>query len=68
MRRRSHLRPFTCVYLGLTFVQMILPGLRRWGGAFHPLNAILVLGMYGWFFYRLRQKERGDRGSRACGG
>ena len=24
---------------------------------FHPLNAILVLGMYGWLLYRLGQKE-----------
>ena len=41
----------------LTFVQIILPGLGRWGGAFHPLNAILVLGMFGWLYYRLRQPE-----------
>ena len=36
----------------LTFVQMILPGLGRWGGALHPVNAILILGMYGWLFHR----------------
>jgi hypothetical protein len=42
----------------LTFVQMILPGLGRWGGAFHPLNAILVLGLFGWLFYRLRREQR----------
>ena len=41
----------------LTFVQVILPGLGRWGGAFHPLNGILVLGLYGWLFYRLRQEQ-----------
>ena len=41
----------------LTFVQMILPGLGRWGGAFHPLNAILVLGLFAWLFYRLRQEQ-----------
>jgi len=39
----------------LTFVQMILPGLGRWGGAFHPLNAILILGLYAWLFYTLRR-------------
>lgn len=41
----------------LTFVQMILPGLGRWGGAFHPLNAILVLGLFGWLAYRLRHEH-----------
>jgi hypothetical protein len=42
----------------LTFVQMILPGLGRWGGAFHPLNAILILGLYAWLFYELRRDPR----------
>ena len=41
----------------LTFIQMILPGLGRWGGAFHPLNAILVLGMFAWLAYRLRHDQ-----------
>lgn len=39
----------------LTFVQMILPGLGRWGGALHPVNAFLILGMYGWLFHTLRK-------------
>jgi hypothetical protein len=37
----------------LTFAQMVLPGLGRWGGAFHPLNAILVLALFGWLTHRL---------------
>jgi asparagine N-glycosylation enzyme membrane subunit Stt3 len=41
----------------LTFLQLVLPGLGRWGGAFHPLNAIVVLGMFGWLAHRLRQEE-----------
>ena len=40
----------------LTFVQMILPALGRWGGALHPLNAFLVLGMFGWLFHALRKE------------
>ena len=40
----------------LTFVQMILPALGRWGGALHPVNAFLILGMYGWLFYTLRKE------------
>jgi hypothetical protein len=43
----------------LTFVQMILPGLGRWGGAFHPLNAILVLGLFAWLAHRLRREDAG---------
>jgi hypothetical protein len=39
----------------LTFVQMILPGTGRWGGALHPVNAIVILLMYGWLFFTLRK-------------
>jgi hypothetical protein len=38
---------------------MILPGLGRWGGALHPVNAFLVLGMFGWLFFRLRKETPG---------
>jgi hypothetical protein len=44
----------------LTFVQMILPGAGRWGGALHPVNAILILFMYGWLFHALRKKAPAD--------
>ena len=47
----------------LTFVQMILPGAGRWGGALHPVNAILILGMYGWLFFTLRKE--GSEGATA---
>ena len=40
----------------LTFVQMILAGAGRWGGALHPVNAFLVLGMYLWLFLTLRKE------------
>jgi hypothetical protein len=40
----------------LTFVQMILPAAGRWGGALHPVNAILILGMYLWLFFTLRKE------------
>ena len=41
----------------LTFVQMILPGAGRWGGALHPVNAFLILGMYLWLFLTLRKEQ-----------
>jgi hypothetical protein len=53
----KRIRTVSIVVPILTFVQMILPGLGRWGGAFHPLNAILVLALFGWLFYRLRQEQ-----------
>ena len=45
----------------LTFVQMILPGGGRWVGALHPVNAILILGMYLWLFLTLRKESRCPR-------
>jgi asparagine N-glycosylation enzyme membrane subunit Stt3 len=53
----TRIRTVSIVVPTLTFVQMILPGLGRWGGALHPVNAILVLGLYGWLFYQLRQEQ-----------
>ena len=37
-------------------VQMLLPGGGRWVGALHPVNAFLILFMYGWLFYTLRKE------------
>ncbi len=41
----------------LTFVQAILAGVGRWAGGLHPVNAFIVLGLFGWLTYRLRQEE-----------
>ena len=51
----------------LTFIQMILPGLGRWGGAFHPLNAILILGLYAWLFHELRREPTDKPAPRQTG-
>jgi hypothetical protein len=40
----------------LTFIQMLLPGGGRWVGALHPVNAFLILGLYGWLFHTLRKE------------
>ena len=42
VRRISILLPF------LTFAQAPLAWGGRWSGMFHPLNAFLLLGLYGW--------------------
>ena len=42
----------------LLFVQAILGGAGRWGGAFHPLVAFLLLGLFGWLARRLWEQKR----------
>ena len=37
----------------LIFAQQLLAEAGRWGGAFHPLNAFLVLALLGWLTHRL---------------
>ena len=41
----------------LAFFQMILAGLPRWLAALHPVNAMLLLGVFGWLAYTLRQEQ-----------
>jgi uncharacterized membrane protein len=53
----KRIRTISIVVPILAFLQTILAGLGRWGGAFHPLNAILVLGLFGWLAYRLRHEQ-----------
>jgi hypothetical protein len=43
----------------LTFVQLLLATVGKWVGGLHVLNAILILGMYGWLAYTLRHKPSG---------
>ena len=45
----------------LTFVQMFLADGGRWVGGLHPLNAFLILGMYGWLFHTRRAREHRRR-------
>jgi hypothetical protein len=52
----KRIRTISIVVPILAFVQMILPGLGRWGGALHPVNAILLLALFGWLFYTLRRE------------
>ena len=41
----------------LTFLQLVLAMVGKWVGGLHVLNAILILGMYGWLTYRLRHEQ-----------
>ncbi len=38
----------------LTFLQIILAAIGGWVGGLHPVNAFLVLALYGWLFVQLR--------------
>jgi hypothetical protein len=42
----------------LLFIQAILGGAGRWGGAFHPLLAFLLLALFGWLSRRLWEGKR----------
>jgi hypothetical protein len=52
VRRISILLPF------LTFAQAPLAWGGRWSGMFHPLNAFLLLGLYGWLSGQLHGGAR----------
>jgi hypothetical protein len=41
----------------ILFVQSILPAAGRWGGAFHPLLAFVILGILGYLARRLWRPE-----------
>jgi hypothetical protein len=41
----------------LTFVQMFLAEGGRWVGGLHPLNAFVILGMYGFLFHTAGRHE-----------
>jgi hypothetical protein len=53
----KRIRTVSIVVPVLLFVQMILPGLGRWVAALHPVNAILVLGLFIWLFVQLRGEQ-----------
>ena len=42
----------------LLFIQAILGGAGRWGGAFHPLVAFVLLAAFGWLSRRLWEEKR----------
>ena len=48
----------------LTFVQLVLAGIGKWVGGLHVLNAVLILGMYGWLTYRLWHEQPASAGAR----
>jgi hypothetical protein len=56
----TRIRTISIIAPILTFVQMILPGTGRWGAALHPVNAIVILVMYGWLFLALRKAKSVD--------
>jgi|SRR5581483_2390491 len=54
---KSRIRAVSIALPFLAFVQAILAGLPRWVAALHPVNAMLLLGLFGWLAYRLRQEQ-----------
>jgi hypothetical protein len=50
----KRIRTISIVLPILLFIQSLLPAGGRWIGAFHPLLAFVILGMFGWLFSQLR--------------
>jgi hypothetical protein len=36
--------------------ELVLAAIGKWVGGLHVLNAVLILGIYGWLTYRLRHE------------
>jgi hypothetical protein len=54
---KTRIRVVSIILPFLAFFQMILAGLGRWAGGLHPVNAVLLLGLFGWLAYRLREEQ-----------
>jgi hypothetical protein len=50
------IRVISIVVAVLTFLQVVLAAIGGWVGGLHPVNAFLVLGMYGWLFHALKKE------------
>ncbi len=57
--RNSRIRLVSIVVPVLTFLQIVLAGIGGWVGGLHPVNASLVLVLYGWLFWVLRREGNG---------
>jgi len=53
----KRMRVISIVLPFLVFAQAPLAWGGRWSGAFHPLNAFLILGLLGWLARRLWRPE-----------
>jgi hypothetical protein len=49
----KRIRWVTIVLPFVLFLQLVLADAGRWGGAFHPLLAFVILGALGWLAHRL---------------
>jgi len=56
----TRLRTISIVVPILTFVQMILAGVGRWAGGLHPVNAILILALYGYLARSLWREQEAE--------
>ena len=54
--QNKRIRWVSIVTAVLTFVQIVLAAAGGWVAGLHPVNAMLVLVLYGWLFYELRRE------------
>ena len=50
------IRVVSIVVAILTFLQIVWAAIGGWVGGLHPVNAFLVLVLYGWLFHALKQQ------------
>jgi len=50
------IRVVSIVVAILTFLQIVWAAIGGWVGGLHPVNAFLVLGLYGWLFHALKKE------------
>ena len=54
----TRIRTVSIVVPILTFLQLVLAGIGGWVGGLHPVNAFIVLGMYGWLAVTLFRQPK----------
>ncbi len=54
--RNTRVRAVSIVVAVLTFLQVILAAAGGWVAGLHPVNAFLVLILYGWLFWTLQHQ------------
>jgi hypothetical protein len=53
----TRVRVVSIVLPFLAFLQQILAAAGRWAGGLHPVNAFIVLGLFGWLTHRLWREQ-----------
>jgi hypothetical protein len=56
----TRIRTISILVPFLTFLQIVLPATGRWAAGLHPVNAFVILAMYGWLFHALKKQPAAE--------